>query len=149
MNNDRTTWQQLSQFWGPEGGRCTQVSISSTFYECLFCTKMLWAAFLCLHFGYDIFWQQNIGAKAARKILMKLTTGFTISVNFFKSIFRKHAIWWQRLAVKVVPAPLCDPHPVVKTPMSPGIWHQGSEKSPRSIWRWSSLIFRGKFRSFK
>jgi len=66
---------------------------------------VLWAAFLCLHFGYDIFWQQNIGAKAARKILMKLTTGFTISVNIFKSIFRKHAIWWQRLAVKVVPAP--------------------------------------------
>jgi len=32
------------------------------------------AAFLLLHFGFVVFWQKNIGAKSARKMLMKLTT---------------------------------------------------------------------------
>jgi len=34
--------------------------------------------FLCLQFGFEIFWQKSIGAKAARKMLMKSTIG----VNF-------------------------------------------------------------------
>jgi len=49
------------------------VLISSTFYACLFCTKVFWAAFLWSQFGFEIFWRKNIGAKAAHKMLMKLT----------------------------------------------------------------------------
>ncbi len=40
-----------------------------------FCTKVFFAAFLELQFGFVIFWHKNIGAKAAYKMLMKLTTG--------------------------------------------------------------------------
>ncbi len=39
-----------------------------------FCTKVLFSAFLYIHYGFEIFWQKNIGAKAARKMWMKLTT---------------------------------------------------------------------------
>ncbi len=35
--------------------------------------KGVCAAFLWLQFGFVIFWHKNIGAKAACKILMKLT----------------------------------------------------------------------------
>ena len=52
-----------------------QVSISLTFYEQLFCTKVFCAAFMCLHFGLEIFWLKELNAKAARKMLVKLTTG--------------------------------------------------------------------------
>jgi len=54
------------------------VSISLTFYFQLFPTKVLCAAFHSLQFGFEIFWQKNIGAKAAHKMFMKLTIG----VNF-------------------------------------------------------------------
>jgi len=57
-----------------------QVSISPTFYDCLFRTKVLCTAFLYLQFGFVIFWCKNIGAKAARKTLLKLI----IWVNFIK-----------------------------------------------------------------
>jgi len=40
--------------------------------------KMYGAAFLYLHFGFEIFRQNNINAKVADKMLMK----FTIAVNF-------------------------------------------------------------------
>ncbi len=50
------------------------VSISSTFYVSHFCTKVFCAVLLYLQFGFVILWQNNIGAKAARKMLMKLTT---------------------------------------------------------------------------
>jgi len=40
-----------------------------------FCTKVLCAAFHKLQLGFVIFWQKNISAKAARKMLMKLTIG--------------------------------------------------------------------------
>jgi hypothetical protein len=36
---------------------------------------VLCAAFLYLHFGFEFFWCKNIGAKGARKMLMKLTLG--------------------------------------------------------------------------
>ncbi len=45
-----------------------------------FCTKMFCVAFLKLQFGFVIFWQKNIGAKAALKILVKLTPGFCSNV---------------------------------------------------------------------
>ncbi len=41
----------------------------------LFHTKVFCAAFLKLEFSFVTFWQKNIGAKAAPKMLMKLTTG--------------------------------------------------------------------------
>jgi len=39
---------------------------------------VLWR-FSLLQFGFVVFWHKNIGAKAARKMLMKLTTGHTTS----------------------------------------------------------------------
>jgi len=38
-----------------------------------FHTKVFLAAFLQLQFVFVIFWQKNIGAKDARKMLVKLT----------------------------------------------------------------------------
>jgi len=49
------------------------VLISSIFYKQTFCTKMLRAAFLLLHFGSVIFWRKNIGAKGVNIMLLKLT----------------------------------------------------------------------------
>ena len=60
-----------------------QGSISSTFYEHLFCTKMLFAAFMCLQPGFVIFWQKEISAKAACKMLVILTTGVNF-INFLR-----------------------------------------------------------------
>jgi len=40
-------------------------------------THAFYAAFLLLQFGFEFFRQKNIGAKAARKMLMKLTLGAT------------------------------------------------------------------------
>ena len=36
--------------------------------------KVFCEAFMCLQFGFVIFWQKEIGAKAAHKMLVKLTT---------------------------------------------------------------------------
>jgi len=61
-----------------------QGSISSTFYERVFCTKVLCTAFLYLRFGFVIFWLKNIGKKVADKMLMKLAPGdFTSNVFTF------------------------------------------------------------------
>jgi hypothetical protein len=51
------------------------VSISPTFYEQLLCAKVFCAAFMCLQFGFVIFWRKDFGTKAAHKILVKLTPG--------------------------------------------------------------------------
>jgi hypothetical protein len=48
------------------------------FYEQLFCMKVFCAAFMCLQFGFVIFWQKDFGAKAAHKLLVKLTPGLTL-----------------------------------------------------------------------
>jgi hypothetical protein len=50
-----------------------QVSISPIFYKQIFHMKVFCAAFMCLQFGFVIFWQKDFGAKAAHKILVKLT----------------------------------------------------------------------------
>jgi len=50
-----------------------KVSILSTFYLQLFHIKVYFEAFLWLQFGFVIFCCKNIGKKAARKLLMKLT----------------------------------------------------------------------------
>jgi len=39
------------------------VSISATFYEQLFHTKVFCADMMCLQFGFVIFWRNNFGAK--------------------------------------------------------------------------------------
>ena len=38
-----------------------------------FSYKSFCAAFMCLQFGFVIFWQNDFGAKAAHKMLLKLT----------------------------------------------------------------------------
>jgi hypothetical protein len=53
----------------------TLVLISPIFYEQLFHTTVFCAAFMCLQFGFVIFWQKGFGAKAAYKILVKLAPG--------------------------------------------------------------------------
>jgi hypothetical protein len=45
------------------------------FYKQLFHTKVLCAPFMCLQFGFVIFWWKDFGAKAAHKMLVKLTPG--------------------------------------------------------------------------
>ncbi len=50
-----------------------QVSISPIFYEQLFRTKVFCEAFMCLQFGFVIFCRKDFGAKAAHKMLVKLT----------------------------------------------------------------------------
>ncbi len=49
------------------------MSISPIFYEQLFCMKIFCAAFMCLQFGFVIFGGKDFGAKAAHKMLVKLT----------------------------------------------------------------------------
>jgi hypothetical protein len=44
-------------------------------YKQLFHTKVLCTPFMCLQFGFVIFWQKDFGAKAAHKMLVKLTPG--------------------------------------------------------------------------
>jgi len=56
-------------------GLVSQVSISSTFYEQLLHQYSCAKNFLCLQFGFVILQRKNIGAKAARKMLMKLSSG--------------------------------------------------------------------------
>jgi len=48
--------------------------------------KVFCEAFLYLQFGFVIYWQKNIGAKAAHKMLMKLTTGLNFT-NIFQGVF--------------------------------------------------------------
>ncbi len=49
------------------------LSISPIFYKQLFHTKVLCALFICLQFGFVFFWWKDFGAKAAHKMLVKLT----------------------------------------------------------------------------
>ncbi len=51
------------------------MSISPIFYEQIFRTKAFCAPFMCLQFGFVIFWQKDFGAKAANKMLVKLPPG--------------------------------------------------------------------------
>jgi hypothetical protein len=51
------------------------MSISPIYYEQLFHMKVFCAAFMCLQFGFVIFWQKDFGPKAANKMLVKLMPG--------------------------------------------------------------------------
>jgi len=48
-----------------------------------FCTKVFCAAFMGLQFGFVIFWQNDFGAKAAHKMLVKLTPNLIFAVKAF------------------------------------------------------------------
>jgi hypothetical protein len=61
---------------------CHLVLISPTFYEQLSRTKVFCAAFLCLQCGFVIFWQKYFGAKAAHKMLVKLTPGCSMGPEY-------------------------------------------------------------------
>jgi hypothetical protein len=52
-----------------------------------FHTKVLYAAFMCLQFGFLIFWQKDFGAKAAHKMLVKLTPGPNAIKHFTAAIY--------------------------------------------------------------
>jgi hypothetical protein len=57
--------RRMSERTEPAAG--VQVYISPTFFARLFCTKVLLAAFLYLHFRFEIFGKKNIGANALIK----------------------------------------------------------------------------------
>jgi len=63
------------------------MSITLTSYGQLFYMKVFCTAFLCLQFGFAIFWHNEIGAKATHKILMQLTTGVNFT-NIFSGSFQ-------------------------------------------------------------
>jgi hypothetical protein len=71
----------------PSASAKDQVSISSTFYDWLFCTKVFLCRFSLVTFGFIIFWQKNISKKAARNMLMKLDTQVSISLTFTTCFF--------------------------------------------------------------
>ncbi len=58
------------------------LSILPIFNEQLFHTKVLYAALMCLQFGFLIFWRKDFGAKAAHKMLVKLASGVNF-INIF------------------------------------------------------------------
>jgi hypothetical protein len=37
---------------------------------------------MCLQFGFVIFWRKDFGAKAAHKMLVKLTTGGSVDLGY-------------------------------------------------------------------
>ena len=43
--------------------------------------KVFCTAFMCLQFGFVIFWQKDFGAKAAHKMLVKLTPVISIETH--------------------------------------------------------------------
>jgi hypothetical protein len=55
------------------------------FYEQLFQTNVFCAAFMCLQFGFVICCQKDFGAKAAHKMLVKLTPGVNV-IKLFLSL---------------------------------------------------------------
>jgi hypothetical protein len=43
--------------------------------------KVFCAAFMCLQFGFVIFWQKDFGAKATHKMLVKLIPGSATNLH--------------------------------------------------------------------
>jgi len=67
------------------------------YQDCMnsFCAKVFGTALRCLQFGFVIFWEKDVGAKAACKMLVKLTP----VVNFI-NILCAHFVtifWCQKL----------------------------------------------------
>ena len=71
--------------------RGDHLSVSPTFYEQLLLTEVLWAAFMCLQFGFVIFWRKEMRAKAAHKMLVKVTAGVCFTNK--AQCTGTHSIW--------------------------------------------------------
>jgi len=56
-----------SQIFKEDKEHAMQVSISPTFYEQLYCTKVLSVAFLYLEFVFVFFWQKDFSKKVVVK----------------------------------------------------------------------------------
>ncbi len=52
---------------------------------------------MCLQFGFVIFWQKNFGAKAAHKMMVKLTPGVERQKTFFF-----HHEWLSKIRQKIL-----------------------------------------------
>jgi len=48
--------------------------------------KVFYAAFMCLQFSFVIFWQKDFGAKAAHKMLVKLTPSGSMVTIFISQL---------------------------------------------------------------
>ncbi len=66
------------------------MQISPTFYEQLFCTKVFCAAFLKLQFGFVIFWQKEISAKAC--VYFTIQHCWATFTNTDSKSAKRH--WW-------------------------------------------------------
>jgi hypothetical protein len=55
---------------------------------------------MCLKFGFVIFWQKDFGAKAAHKMLVKLTPGVTFTARVTRTLVKNCQIF-QKIAQKV------------------------------------------------
>ncbi len=89
------------------------LSISPIFYKQLFQTKVVSTPFMCLQFGFVIFWQEDFGAKAAHKMLVTLTPGVNVT-NILWAAFSYESFcaafmclqfgfaifWWKELGSK-------------------------------------------------
>jgi hypothetical protein len=53
-----------------------------------FSYKSFLHSFMCLQFGFVIFWQKYLGAKAAHKMLVKLTPGVNVIKHFLSVIYK-------------------------------------------------------------
>ena len=72
-------------------------SISPTIYKQLFCKQVFFWSFHVLTVWIVIFWCKEIGAKAARKMLVKLTTGSLMCRHLlFLSNRSRHVLYFQQ-----------------------------------------------------
>ena len=70
----------------------------------VFCTKVFRAALLCLQLWFVFFYQKEIGAKVAHKMLVKLTTG----INFTKKLVPRRKHWCMTEKVLFCVSTNCD-----------------------------------------
>jgi hypothetical protein len=56
-------------------------------YFTTFYTKVFFEAFICLQFGFLIFWQKDFSTKAAHKMLVKLAPGANVIKLFLSVIY--------------------------------------------------------------
>ena len=67
-------------------------------------TKVICTAFKCLQFGFVIFWQKDFGTKAAHKMLVKLTPGWSTFWVLPLGFTFKHYTKYKGLRVANTPA---------------------------------------------
>ena len=94
------SWRKSCSICSSCWSLCSGAQHSPTFYERLFLTKVICAAFLCLELGFVIFWQMEISSKAALKLLVKLTTGLNIRKHILLGIDNTGCPRYTRLCCK-------------------------------------------------